>query len=131
MLEQAAKADADEGGEPMELLLADVRHLPFADGVISGIHAGAALHLWPDLPACASEIARVLRPGGRFVGTTFVHASRRGLQYGLEWAFEKTTRTRVFKMEELEKLMTDAGLVNVQTERWGGFVLICAEYPGG
>jgi ubiquinone/menaquinone biosynthesis C-methylase UbiE len=36
------------------------------------LHAGAAMHCWPDLPQAVSEIHRVLKPGGRYFATTFL-----------------------------------------------------------
>jgi len=36
------------------------------------LHAGAAMHCWPDLDSAASEIYRVLKPGGRYFATTFL-----------------------------------------------------------
>lgn len=39
---------------------------------VAGIHSGAAIHCWPNPRAAAAEIARVLKPGGVFVGSTFM-----------------------------------------------------------
>jgi SAM-dependent methyltransferase len=44
---------------------ADAEALPFADGSIDGALCECALCLFPDKPAAAREIARVLRPGAR------------------------------------------------------------------
>ena len=38
------------------------------------------MHCWPDLPAAASEIYRVLKPGGRYFATTFLADWFRTLQ---------------------------------------------------
>lgn len=46
-------------------------------GSIDAIHAGAALHCWPSPTAAASEISRVLRPGGVFVASTFLQPAAR------------------------------------------------------
>merc|ERR1719424_2253034 len=43
------------------------------------MHAGAALHSWPNLEKGLSEIRRVLRPdGGRFFATTFLRGAYPG-----------------------------------------------------
>jgi hypothetical protein len=87
------------------LLRADVGRLPFATGSVAALHAGAAIHCWPNptaavcldsavmLPLCSftreggltlsqasrtlqvAEISRVLQPGGVFVASTFLKAS--------------------------------------------------------
>jgi SAM-dependent methyltransferase len=50
------------------LIEADVHHLPLRDGVFAGAIASNSLHHFPDPERAMSEIARVLRPGGVFVG---------------------------------------------------------------
>ena len=55
------------------LIQADAARLPFETGSIEAIHAGAAIHCWPDPVNAAAEISRVLCPDkGVFVGTTFL-----------------------------------------------------------
>lgn len=55
------------------LIQADAARLPFETGSIQAIHAGAAIHCWPDPVNAAAEISRVLSPDkGVFVGTTFL-----------------------------------------------------------
>lgn len=54
------------------LIQADAARLPFQTGSIDAIHAGAAIHCWPDPVNAAAEMRRVLRRGGVFVGTTFL-----------------------------------------------------------
>ena len=45
--------------------------LPFADGALDGVYSVEAAQHFPELPGFAREAARVLRPGGRLVVTTF------------------------------------------------------------
>jgi ubiquinone/menaquinone biosynthesis C-methylase UbiE len=47
---------------------------------VDALHAGAAMHCWPDLDSALSEIYRVLKPGGRFFATTFLAPYFRGVQ---------------------------------------------------
>jgi ubiquinone/menaquinone biosynthesis C-methylase UbiE len=57
----------------LELVRLDVGQLPFCSDSINALHAGAAMHCWPDLDAGLSEIYRVLKPnGGRYFATTFL-----------------------------------------------------------
>lgn len=49
-------------------ILADVRRLPFKDGVFDGVAARATLHHVPDdLPEALGEISRVMSAGGLFL----------------------------------------------------------------
>ncbi len=79
MLQQArtfVKEDGTLGGRtPITFLRADVARLPFATGSVSAIHAGAAIHCWPNPEAAMAEISRVLKPGGVFVASTFLVAA--------------------------------------------------------
>lgn len=56
----------------LELVRLDVGQLPIRSSSIDALHAGAAMHCWPDLDAGLSEIYRVLKPGGRYFATTFL-----------------------------------------------------------
>ncbi|WP_426509345.1 methyltransferase domain-containing protein [Dactylosporangium sp. McL0621] len=59
-LEQAAA----HGVAPV---LADVAHLPFADGSVDVVSAGELLEHVPDMPGTVAEACRILRPGGWLV----------------------------------------------------------------
>lgn len=54
------------------LIQADAARLPFETSSMKGIHAGAAIHCWPDPVQSVAEMSRVLSPGGIFIGTTFL-----------------------------------------------------------
>lgn len=56
----------------LDLVRLDVGRLPMQDESVDALHAGAAMHCWPDLDAGLSEIYRVLKPGGRYFATTFL-----------------------------------------------------------
>lgn len=57
----------------LDLVRLDVGQIPMQNGTVDCLHAGAAMHCWPDLDAAASEIYRVLKPGGRYFATTFLN----------------------------------------------------------
>ena len=50
----------------------DAARLPFATASVAAVHAGAAIHCWPAPELAMAEIARVLKPGGRAVLSTFL-----------------------------------------------------------
>jgi ubiquinone/menaquinone biosynthesis C-methylase UbiE len=56
----------------LDLVRLDVGRIPMKNNSIDAMNAGAAMHCWPDLPTAASEIYRVLKPGGRYFATTFL-----------------------------------------------------------
>lgn len=56
----------------LELVRLDVGQIPMKNNSIDCFHAGAAMHCWPDLNQAASEIYRVIKPGGRYFATTFL-----------------------------------------------------------
>jgi SAM-dependent methyltransferase len=60
---------AREGLANVELLEADLHHLPLPDASVDEVFAIEAFCHAIDLPRALAEVARVLRPGGRFVLT--------------------------------------------------------------
>lgn len=56
----------------LDLVRLDVCQIPMQAASVDALHAGAAMHCWPDLEKAAAEIYRVLKPGGRYFATTFL-----------------------------------------------------------
>ena len=117
-----------EGLDSLPLVRGDIGNLPFADGSLDGLHAGAALHLWPSPPVALGEVRRVLRPGGVFVATTFVRATLPALRLAHR-TFERTTRVRFFERGELDAMAEAAGLVDVRATYRGAFILMSCSSP--
>ena len=67
MLTQAAGLRAARGLANVELALADVHHLPFADAVFDIVTCRRAAHHFSSIVAAVREMRRVLRDGGRLV----------------------------------------------------------------
>merc|ERR1711884_1022718 len=64
----------------LDLIRCDVGEIPMKSESVDALHAGAAMHCWPDLDSALSEVQRVLKPGGRFFASTFLATYFRGLQ---------------------------------------------------
>lgn len=56
---------------PISWIRGDMMHLPFADASADVVTAGYGLRNMPAIEPALDEIARVLRPGGRFVALDF------------------------------------------------------------
>lgn len=68
MLREAAAKARDRGGAARRVswIAGDALHLPFADGRFDACTVSFGLRNMPDYAAALAEMARVLRPGGRF-----------------------------------------------------------------
>ena len=64
----------------LDLVRLDVAQIPMQDSSVDALHAGAAMHCWPDVQAGLNEIYRVLKPGGRYFASTFLSSYFRTLQ---------------------------------------------------
>ena len=64
----AAKPVASEAGR-LSWVVADAMALPFADGAFDACTVAFGLRNMPDYGLALAEVARVLRPGGRFVAS--------------------------------------------------------------
>ncbi|KAH7299824.1 hypothetical protein KP509_24G031400 [Ceratopteris richardii] len=138
MLRQAyefMKQDRALDSRNLALVRADVARLPFAQGTIDAVHAGAAMHCWPSPSTGVAEISRILKPGGVFVATTFlsritdiqIDALKPFLQ-----AYRSATSSpslRYWLESELEDLCKACGLVNYKKVRRNGFIMLCASKP--
>ncbi|HUQ41758.1 MAG TPA: class I SAM-dependent methyltransferase [Candidatus Limnocylindrales bacterium] len=67
MLEGARTLMARENITNVTLVVTAAEALPFLDGSFDGVTCRLAAHHFADVPRAFSEIARVLKPGGRFV----------------------------------------------------------------
>ncbi|HEV8297925.1 MAG TPA: ubiquinone/menaquinone biosynthesis methyltransferase [Acidimicrobiales bacterium] len=72
---QAARTNAP-------LAQADILRLPFPDGSVDGATCGFALRNLIELPAFFSELARVVRPGGRIALLEVAQPANRVLRWG-------------------------------------------------
>lgn len=134
----AQKMDLDQNR--FLLVRADVARLPFTTGSVAGIHAGAALHCWPNPQAAVAEISRVLKPGGVFVASTFLTGTAalgqllgnddlvRPLR-GLESVVGSSNAYRWWEEDEIRDLCDTAGLQSFMRERKNRFIMFCVSKP--
>jgi SAM-dependent methyltransferase len=126
MLDRTRRVAARRGLS-VELAEADVVALPFADGEFDLCVSFNGLHCLPDPAAAVREIARCVRPGGRFVGDTVV----RGAGVRQDLASGVLRRAGLFgaggTAADLARWLRDAGLVVEKAERSGAVVHFVAK----
>lgn len=114
-------AQAREAGVMIDFVRAEAPFLPFLDSSLGAVLQSGALHLIDDVPRLFAEVARVLRPGARYVASTYlppgfplsgVHR-RAGLHPRSE--------------DELRSAAAAAGLVRFDRVRVDPFIVVKAE----
>lgn len=94
----------------LALMRVDVTQWPFAAHSFDRIHCAGALHLFPEIQAVFYSIARSLKPGGLFVGATYVEGT--GL---IKSTIQKWVSFRSgfhwFTRDELFELTRNAGFI--------------------
>ena len=86
----------------------DMEKLPLGDTSVDVVLLSQALHHAVNPPRAMSEVARVLRPGGRVLALDL-------REHDQEWVRDRVgDRWLGFKDDELERLVTGAGLADVK-----------------
>lgn len=83
--------------------------MPFDDGMFDAVFTNGSLHEWDDPVAVLNEIARVLRPGGRY----FISDLRRDMSpvlYGIMWLGCRPTAMRPGLKTSVDAAYTPAEL---------------------
>jgi len=125
----------------VRLVRADICRLPFATGSVPAVHAGAAIHCWPEPQLALAEISRVLAPGGVFVASTFLNFyAPLGQVVGddvlrplkqLEPFQGRTTAYRWWEEEELRDICRAVGLEGFERNRDQRFIMFSVRKPLG
>lgn len=111
MLARAVRA---ESGPQVGFLRADAQRLPLRDATVDAVVSIAALQLIPDPAAALSEMARVLRPGGRLA----VMVPTAG-QTARLWRMLPNTGAHAFGDDEIGDILQERGFVSVWTKNIG------------
>ncbi len=121
MLARAVEAQAAPN---VGFLRADAQHLPFRDATVDAVTSLAVLQLIPNPTTTLSEIARVLKPGGRVA--IMVPTAGRGAEF-LKWL--PGGGVTFFSEDELGDTFEELGLVGVRTKTLGNIQWVRARRP--
>lgn len=127
MLEAARAYLEDQGIENASFEVADAEDLPFEDESFDIVTCRIAPHHFSNIAAFASEVARVLRPGGRFVLMDSLGPDDDELDAFIN-EFERRrdpTHVRSYKLAEWISVIEDTGLKVDHHE----FVIRTHDYP--
>jgi SAM-dependent methyltransferase len=119
MLARAVRAAA---GPQVGFLRADAQRLPFRDETVDVAVSIAVLQLIPDPAAALSEIARVLKPGGRLA----VMVPTLRLPVDL-WRALPTGGAHVFGEDEVGDILESRGFTSVRVKSAGTFQWVRAK----
>ncbi len=122
MLEEGM-AQAREAGVMVDFLRAEAPYLPFLDLSLGAVLQTGALHLIADSARLFAEVSRVLKPGGRYVATTYLPP---GFPASL---LHKKAGLHPRSEDELRRSIEAAGLVNFERLMLEPYILVKAEKP--
>lgn len=109
MLSYAARKARDQGIGNLVLVRASAMDLPFPDDEFDRVNCCGALHLFPDFSMAASEILRVLKPGGIFTTAVFRNWLPGRVSRKLADIQYRRGGAKNFQPDELESLVVNAG----------------------
>lgn len=119
------QAEADRRGVVIETSTQDVGALTFDDGTFDLVLAFTSLHCFPDPGAAVRELARVLRPSGRLVGSTMLRSEWRSAAAWLGGSAMGVLGPGCTGAE-LTTWATRAGLIDVSLRRSGAITYFAA-----
>ena len=107
---------------------ADAMDLPLRDASLDAVSCSLCLHLVPDLDSALTQIARVLRPGGRLAAAVPTHLPR-PFRFATE-VLARGGQARLFDRGELGDALVRHGFVRVGTRRDSLIQIVDAVAPG-
>jgi SAM-dependent methyltransferase len=124
MLRRARARAEKRGLSEIQFIETDAVSIPVADSSTDLFLSYWGLHCFPDPQAAIEEMARVLRPGARLVGSCFVRGNR--LRQRLQLKPHTADFGPMCTESELLDWLTQAGLCEVSSRRSGLFMFFDA-----
>jgi SAM-dependent methyltransferase/uncharacterized protein YbaR (Trm112 family) len=122
MIEEGV-AQAREAGVMVDFLRAEAPELPFQDQSFGAVLQTGALHLIADASRLFLEVGRVLRPGGRYVASTYTPPGP------LLTALHRRAGLHPRTEDELRSAIAAAGLVGFERMLLPPFIVVKGEKP--
>jgi SAM-dependent methyltransferase len=114
---RVAKRYALREGIAPTLVHADVRALPYRDGVFDAVVCGGSLNEFTDLERSLREFARVLKPGGR-LWLMYLHPAKPGVGRWAQ-AMARAAGIGFPDPDKVSMLTQAAGLMEAREDSWG------------
>ncbi|NUB89879.1 methyltransferase domain-containing protein [Haloterrigena sp. SYSU A121-1] len=118
MLERARRYAVREGLGNVAFARMSADELWIDDGAFDRVACCWALHLFPDVDAALAELRRVLRPGGRLVGTTIVDEYVLGAA-PVRAVARLTVGAEPFDVDSFRDRLREAGFSHLEFDRRG------------
>lgn len=123
MLQQALRSNAAPG---TAYLVGSALQLPFDDATFDAVACYGALYLMPEPFRALTEVARVVRPGGRVaIMTTTAPDAVRGVAQQLA----RPSGLRIFGPDDVTGRLREAGFTDVSREVHGFFQYVAGTAP--
>jgi arsenite methyltransferase len=113
MLDLALENQAKAGVENVEFLKGYIEQIPLPAGSVDVVISNCVVNLSVDKPAVISEIARVLRPGGRIGISDIVAANELSPKQRAERGDYVGCIAGALSFAEYEQMLAAAGFINV------------------
>jgi len=110
-----------EAGAAVDLVRGEAADPPIADGALDAVLNVASLHLYPDAAAVLRQVARMLRPGGRFVCATLLPERLEPVN-----RLEARAGVRRYDEDRLRALCAAAGLERFERVRLAPWIVLRA-----
>lgn len=113
------RARMDKRGLAIPAIQGDAERLPLADACLDLAFSNLALQWCANLPAVCADIERILRPGGRFLFSTFGAGTLNELREAWAQADAYTHVNRFLSTQEIDAALASAGFAerSVKTRR--------------
>jgi ubiquinone/menaquinone biosynthesis C-methylase UbiE len=114
MLALARQNAVEAGAENVEFLKGHIEEIPLDDGSVDVVISNCVINLSGDKPRVLREVARVLKPGGRFAVSDVIadpemdEATRKDMAQWTGCIAGALTR------QEFDQALTDAGLLDIE-----------------